>query len=104
MAWSRANIDGVGTDEARRLAELVAQGLRREPYGTLVERFLGGPQITELTGTTVKRYQVGTEAVWDSGRHGNLRVVVTVDDGGWRAFVPRTADFIVAPDGSFVGE
>jgi hypothetical protein len=31
-------------------------------------------------------------------------VIVNVDDGGFRAFVPLTADFIVGPDGSFVGE
>jgi hypothetical protein len=27
-----------------------------------------------------------------------------IDDGGWRSFAPLADDFIVAPDGSFVGE
>jgi hypothetical protein len=29
---------------------------------------------------------------------------VSIDDGGWRAFLPWTDSFIIAPDGSFVGE
>jgi hypothetical protein len=27
-----------------------------------------------------------------------------IDDGGWRAFIPLSADFIMAPEGRFVGE
>jgi len=29
---------------------------------------------------------------------------MVVDARGWRAFRPLTTDFIIAPDGSFVGE
>jgi hypothetical protein len=49
-------------------------------------------------------YQVEAEAFWDSTKEGDLRVIVKVDDVGWRAFVPLSEDFILAPDGSFVGE
>jgi hypothetical protein len=31
-------------------------------------------------------------------------VFALIDDGGWRSFKPMGEDFIVAPDGSFVGE
>jgi hypothetical protein len=42
---------------------------------------------------------------WDDSEHRNLRVMVSVDDGGWRSsLAPLSADFIVAPDGTFVGE
>jgi hypothetical protein len=27
-----------------------------------------------------------------------------VDDGGWRAFFPLTACFLMNPDGQFIGE
>jgi len=30
--------------------------------------------------------------------------LVSIDDGGWRAFFPTTESFIMAPNGSFVGE
>jgi len=33
-----------------------------------------------------------------------LRVMGSVDDGGWRALSPLTDSFILAPDGSFVDE
>ena len=43
--------------------------------------------------------------LWDDpGEHRNLRVMVSVDDGGWRSFAPLSDDFIVAPDGTFIGE
>lgn len=35
---------------------------------------------------------------------GAIRVIGSIDDGGWRAFRPLSDDFIRAPDGTFVGE
>jgi hypothetical protein len=49
-------------------------------------------------------YQLEIQVFWDDQPGGNLRVMGSIDDGGLRAFVPLTEDFIVAPDGSFVGE
>ncbi|MGA3218599.1 MAG: hypothetical protein ABSE77_05910 [Acidimicrobiales bacterium] len=43
------------------------------------------------------------EGFWDSGRPGDLRVMVAMDDGGFSAFRPLTVGFIVRPDGTFVG-
>jgi hypothetical protein len=42
--------------------------------------------------------------VWDDRTGGDLRVIGSIDDGGWRAFRPLSSDFIVRPDGTFVGE
>jgi len=39
-----------------------------------------------------------------SPTRGDVRVLVAVDDGGMYAFKPLTDSFILAPDGSFVGE
>jgi hypothetical protein len=38
------------------------------------------------------------------GRGGPLRVLGSIDDGGWRALSPLCDDFVLAPDGRFVGE
>jgi hypothetical protein len=57
-----------------------------------------------MVGVSGTRYQVEITAFWDSGKPGNLRVLAAIDDGGWRAFKPLSTDFIMAPDGSFVGE
>lgn len=67
-------------------------------------------QRLERVGLTGVVYQVVSESWWDSsmfgwgGKGGNLRVTVAVDDGGWSSFVPLTDDFIIAPDGSYIGE
>lgn len=49
-------------------------------------------------------YQGEVQVFWDDKPNGAIRVMASIDDGGWRAFVPLTADFILAPDGTFVGE
>ena len=58
----------------------------------------------EVVGPSGSQYQVEITGFWDDRKAGNLRVIVTIDDGGWRAFMPLTTGFIVGPDGSFVGE
>lgn len=44
------------------------------------------------------------QVFWDDTPDGAIRVMASIDDGGWRAFVPLTEAFILAPDGSFVDE
>ena len=78
--------------------------LRTESYQTLVTHYLDGSHHRELVGESGVSYQVEILAVWDGLQPGNLRVIVAVDDGRWRAFIPLSEDFIIAPDGSFVGE
>jgi hypothetical protein len=34
----------------------------------------------------------------DAQEDGPLRVIVSIDDGGWRAFVPLTADDLIYPE------
>jgi hypothetical protein len=58
----------------------------------------------EVSGVSETQYQVTIQVFWDSKPHGDLRVVGSIDDGGWRAFLPLSDSFIMAPDGSFVGE
>ena len=86
------------------MAERTLQVLRGQPYEVLVERYLSEPEVAEMAGASGTEYQVEISAFWDSGKPGNLRVCARVDDGGWRAFKPLSVDFIIAPDGTFVGE
>jgi hypothetical protein len=44
------------------------------------------------------------QCFWDSHPQGDIRVVADIDDGGISAYFPMSDDFIVAPDGHFVGE
>ena len=77
--------------------------LRKLSYEDLRER-LDQPETFELPGPSGKTYQLEVQAFWDGPRDQNLRVMVSIDDGGWRAFAPLSSDFIIAPNGSFVGE
>ena len=90
--------------EALHVAQDVAARFRIEPHALLVERLLDSPEVMEVVGASGTRYQVEVEAFWDAGKPGNLRVIVSIEDGGLGAFVPQTTDFIMAPDGSPVGE
>jgi hypothetical protein len=49
-------------------------------------------------------YQIEMQIFFDDDSERNLRVMGAIDDGGWRALKPPCDDFIMAPDGSFVGE
>jgi hypothetical protein len=95
----------VNDEEATRILDGVVAELRREPYEILAARYLHESDQRTVVAESGVLYQVEVQAFWDSPRQpGNLRVIVAIDDGGWRAFRPLSADFIVASDGSFVGE
>jgi hypothetical protein len=95
----------VNDEEAKRVLDGVVAELRRETYGTLVARYLHESDERAVVAESGVQYQVEVQALWDDPRNpGNLRVITAIDDGGWRSFRPLSADFIVASDGSFVGE
>jgi hypothetical protein len=87
--------------EAGAVAEPVASRYRTWPYDRLVEELLDKPTIAEVAGKSGASYQVEVEGFWDSGRPGDLRVMVAMDDGGFSAFRPLTVGFIVRPDEHF---
>jgi hypothetical protein len=65
---------------------------------------LDNDMTIEVAAPSGKRYQIETSVFWDDKKRSNLRIVVSIDDGGWRSFVPVTYGFIKAPDDSFVDE
>lgn len=91
--------------EAREILDATIAQLRRRSYAdwrlALEER---RAESREITGWSGARYQLEVSVVWDDEPMGPIRVLAAIDDGGWRSFIPLTDDFIVAPDGSFVGE
>jgi hypothetical protein len=91
-------------EEARSLLDEELANLRRQPYSVLVETLLGCDDIVEKRGPSGTTYYLEPTACWDDKKKGHLRVSISIDDGGWRAFVPFTDDFIIAPDGRFIGE
>ncbi|MEA2445587.1 MAG: hypothetical protein QOJ12_2879 [Thermoleophilales bacterium] len=90
--------------EASKVAEARLRQLRGLTYSRLAAEWLDRPRSEYATAPSGRRYQLEIEAVWDDRPNANLRVWVLVDDGGSSATRPLHRDFIVAPDGSFVGE
>ena len=58
----------------------------------------------EVTGESGTWYQIEVQVFWDDKPNGAIRVMASIDNGGWRALVPLNDDFILAPDGTFVDE
>jgi len=94
----------MNNEEAIALLELELAGFRGQSYEKLVSLMSGGSLEYERTGPSGAKYQVEIQMLWDDRHGGNVRVMGSIDDHGWRAFVPLHRDFIKAPDGSFVGE
>lgn len=106
---SKARSVRTGLDEAEASAILneAVSRLRVLSYAELTQKQLAGVDAYDVTGASGAHYQIEVEAFWDDPRRkgGNVRVMASIDDGrGWRSISPMTASFIVAPDGSFVGE
>ncbi|HYN06389.1 MAG TPA: hypothetical protein VES67_03270 [Vicinamibacterales bacterium] len=90
--------------QAIHLLDEAMQEFRREPYRDLVTRIGQGPVTAERQGADAAQYQLEFSFVWDDRPGGNVRVIGSIDDGGWRAFVPVTRSFIKSADESFVDE
>jgi hypothetical protein len=88
---------------ARALLDVELENLHKLPYAELC-KLVSKTSITKSQGPDGKQYQIERQAFWDTKEGGNIRVMVSADDGGLSAFNPITADFIISPDGSFIGE
>jgi hypothetical protein len=95
---------GVNKVEATEVARTIVDALRELTYQELVDRYLDSSEHRDVLGESGVSYQTETQALWDTGEPGNLRVLVSIDDRGWKAWSPLLFSFIKAPDGSFVGD
>lgn len=90
--------------EATQVLTTELAKFRSRPYKDLVAMVDAPKRTLEIDGSSGSRYYVDVLIYWDGEPGGNVRVMGTIDDGGARAFVPLSEDFIKAPDGSFIGE
>ena len=93
----------MNNEEAVTILQAHLSSYRQRTYSELVA-LMGQPQVAEVQGSSGTKYQLEVEVFWDSAAGGDIRVLGSVDDGGWRAFKPLCEDFILAPNGAFVGE
>jgi len=94
----------MNSEEATQLLERELASFRGESYTRLALRIPSGSLHVERPAADGATYQLEFQFFWDDRAGGNIRVMGSIDDGGWRAFVPITRSFIKSADGSFVGE
>ncbi len=89
--------------EARSILRNHLDRFRSRKRAELFE-LIAEPENFSVDGAAGLDYQLEFLAVWDDRTDGDLRVMGSIDDGGISAWLPMTEAFILAPDGSFVGE
>ena len=92
--------------EAQELLDQQITIYRDKDY-ILLTKLIRSPDIYVVRGPSGVEYQIEVQAFWDHPKRPNndLRVIISIDDGGFfSALVPLTGDFILSPDGRFVGE
>lgn len=90
--------------EAAQVLRLHLQRYRALSHGEL-QRRIGEIDAFSVEGPSGTEYQIEIEVFWDARPGGDLRVLGSIDDGGFRSSLsPVCEDFILAPDGTFVGE
>ena len=92
-------------DEARRILLEHLARYKQRSYSELALLVAAKQEdIFEVAGPTGTTYQLEFQFFWDSHPDGDIRVIGSIDDGGWRAFSPLTEDFVISPEGKFIGE
>ena len=82
--------------EAGQLLEVQLEEWRRRSYAEL-SREVGHWRRFETTGRSGEHYEGMIQVFWLGDADGTVRVVGSIDDGGWRPFVPLIKDFTVMP-------
>lgn len=91
-------------NEARIILAQELAKYRARPYNELA-LLDGRSEHFERIAPSGTAYQVEIQVFWDDKSKQSLRVQGAIDDGGLlRGMIPWTEDFIILPDGSFVGE
>ena len=84
----------IATSKLNELRKLSFDALKKQ-IGEIACDVVSGPD---------GEYQMETQAFWDGKPGGNIRVMVGIDGPGISSLNFHMEDFIIAPDGSFVGE
>jgi len=95
----------VDRNEARAILRTHLESFRKRSYADLLG-LMGDVQVAEVIGPSGVEYQIEIEILWDSLRDKtNICVLGTIDDGRLPgAILPVNDSFLMASDGSFVGE
>ena len=87
--------------EAKSLLANELHALAGRSFSELVA-LIGHDEVKVVIGGSGVNYPIEFNVVWDSKPRKNLRIIGSIDDGGWRVFLPLTDSLITKPDGKLV--
>ena len=88
-------------DEAKAILSDQLRSFTARSYSELAA-LIDKPVDVETAALSGKKYQIEINVFFDSKPGGDLRIIGSIDDGGWRAIVPLTDTLIMKPDGNLV--
>ena len=93
---------------ARELSTLLQEELdeqRKRPYHDLSKYVLENKVEAYEIETDGRIYEIEIQYFWDDKPNEDIRVMGNINEQGTLSvYKPLTSDFIMAPDGNFVGE
>ena len=90
-------------NEARAIAEKDLEFYRAMSYEEIARK-IGNAASFERVSEKGEKYQIEFDFFYDGFEETDIRVVGMVSYSLWTDFSPVSSDFIIAPDGTFVGE
>ena len=87
---------------AINIAEKELNSYMGKEWSELKDMIGSEPLTYEITGEDSKEYNIEVLCFWDDKKNEDIRVIVSVDDGGWRVHFPISTDDIkkkIEPDG-----
>ncbi len=89
--------------EAVEILERELVQYRKLPYSDLVKK-MGEQETFEKINERGEKFQVEVDFFFDNEEEKTIRVLAMLSYSLWTDFSPVSRDFIVAPNGKFVGE
>lgn len=90
-------------DEALEIIETCLGKYRQSDYSELILK-IGKQEIFEGFGRDGRKYQIEIDFFFDDEITKNLRVTAMISYSLVTDFSPIVSDFIIAPNGKFIGE
>jgi len=85
--------------EAQTILELFVAALKSWSYQDW-QGLIGESTVVERKGPSGVTYQIEWNAFWDFHPGGDIRVMVSIDDGSLARFIaPLTTSFLISPEG-----
>lgn len=89
--------------KALQIIEQYLETYRQLGYSELALK-IGEPETFEGVGADGEKYQIEVDFFFDDEKTKNLRVTGMISYNLRTDFLPVTSDFIIAPNGKFIGE